>query len=185
MSSITTRGRAELCTFTFADGRHCRTPRSASHLHLCTFHARKEAQAQAAEKLGRDVSYFFSGEYLSANDLSNALGRLFPAVVQGHIKPKTASVLAYLAQTLVQTIHLAQHEFVNSCGDQDWKESIQESLEQNLEYRNRPAPRLPQQIQAPPPAALEHAAAQPEQTHPDTATDAPTRSDPDSPAKIN
>ena len=156
MSSITTQDRADLCTFTFADGRQCRSPRaskgsphSANHLYLCTFHARKEAQAQAADKLGRDVSYFFSGEYLSACDLSIALGRLFPAVVQGHIKPKTAGTLAYLAQTLLQTIQLAQHEFTNSCGAKYWEESVRDSLEQNLEYRQKPATAHPQQIQAP------------------------------------
>jgi hypothetical protein len=151
MSSIATQDRADLCTFTFADGRQCRTPRSPSHLCLCTFHARKEVQAQAAEKLGHDVSYFFSGEYLSACDLSIALGRLFPAVVQGHIKPKTASTLAYLAQTLLQTIQLAQHEFTNSCGTKYWEGTIRESLEQNHEYRKKPAPPHPQQTQSPPP----------------------------------
>jgi hypothetical protein len=159
MSAITTQDRADLCTFTFADGRQCRsprasmgTPRSSTHLYLCTFHARKEAQAQAADKLGREVSYFFSGEYLSACDLSIALGRLFPAVVQGHIKPKTASTLAYLAQTLVQTIQLAQHEFTNACGNKYWEETVRESLDQNLEYRKKPTPPRPPQIQAPAPA---------------------------------
>jgi hypothetical protein len=80
MSSITTQDR-DLCTFTFADGRQCRSPHSSRHLHLCTFHARKEAQAQAADNLSHDVSYFFSGEYLSACDLSIALGRLFLQVL--------------------------------------------------------------------------------------------------------
>ncbi|HMD41275.1 MAG TPA: hypothetical protein VKH15_18455 [Candidatus Acidoferrum sp.] len=56
MSSITTQDRAALCTFTFTDGRQCRTPRSSPHLHLRTFHARKETQSQAADKLARDVS---------------------------------------------------------------------------------------------------------------------------------
>ncbi|HMD41126.1 MAG TPA: hypothetical protein VKH15_17700 [Candidatus Acidoferrum sp.] len=133
--SSTAPARPDLCTFTFADGRQCRSPHSPTHLHLCTFHARKEAQAQAAASLSEDVSYFFSGEYLSATDLSNALGRLFPAVVQGHIKPKTASTLAYLAQTLLQTIQLAQHEFTTSCGTHDWKQAVIASLEENHKYR--------------------------------------------------
>jgi hypothetical protein len=147
--SSTTQDRADLCTFTFADGRQCRTPHSPAHLHLCAFHARKEAQAQAAANLGRDVSYFFSGEYLSACDLSNALGRLFAGVVQGDVKPKTASTLAYLAQTLLQTIQVAQLEFTTSCGTQDWKQAVIASLEENHKYRQSPAPPRPQQIQAP------------------------------------
>jgi hypothetical protein len=90
--------RSSLCSFSFADGRRCRTPRSPGHPHLCTFHARKEAQALAAHQVGRDISTCFSGEYLSACDLSSALGHLFSAVVQGHIKPKTATVLAISAR---------------------------------------------------------------------------------------
>ncbi|HEY2547873.1 MAG TPA: hypothetical protein VGI46_17505 [Candidatus Acidoferrum sp.] len=151
MSSISSLDRADLCTFTFADGRQCRTPHSPAHLHLCTFHARKEAQAQAAAHLGEDVSYFFSGEYLSACDLSNALGRLFAAVVQGDVKPKTASTLAYLAQTLLQTIQVAQHEFTTSCGTKYWEQAIVESLEENHKHRHSPAPPRPQQIQPPAP----------------------------------
>lgn len=68
--------RLAVCTFTFADGRRCRTPRSRNHLHLCFFHARKEAQARAVDELGDDLSYFFSGDYLSACDLSTALSRI-------------------------------------------------------------------------------------------------------------
>jgi hypothetical protein len=30
-----------LCAFTFADGRQCRTPRCSGHLHFCYFHARR------------------------------------------------------------------------------------------------------------------------------------------------
>jgi len=51
--------RVSLCRFMFADGRRCRTPRSGSHPHFCFYHARKESQAQTADKLGRDLSYFF------------------------------------------------------------------------------------------------------------------------------
>ncbi len=49
MSSIRPQDRASLCTFTFADGRRCRTPLSSSHPRLCFDHARKEAQAHAPD----------------------------------------------------------------------------------------------------------------------------------------
>ena len=90
------KNRAGLCSFTFADGRHCHTPHSSTHPHLCYFHARTEAQARADDEVGFDISYFFSGHYLSASDLRSALARLFTGVVQGHIKPKTAATLTYL-----------------------------------------------------------------------------------------
>ena len=38
--------RVSLCSFTFADGRRCRTPRSSKHPELCYFHAKKEAEAR-------------------------------------------------------------------------------------------------------------------------------------------
>src|SRR5712692_2988186 len=122
------KDRKSLCCFTFADGRQCRTPRRTGHPHLCFFHARKEAQSLAAEAAGRDISSFLSGEYLSACDLSSALGRLFAAVAQGNIKPKTASTLAYLGQTLIQSIQVAEHEYAEAFGSDAWRERVASSF---------------------------------------------------------
>ena len=137
--------RAFLCSFTFSDGRRCRTPHSRNHPHLCYFHARKEAQSLAAEDLGRDITYFFSGKYLSACDLNAALGRLFAAVAQGLVNPRTARTLAYLAQTISQTIHLSQHEFANSFGGDAWRHHIRCSANANWNRINPdpPAASLP------------------------------------------
>ena len=63
MSTTRSKDRAGLCSFTFANGHRCRSLRSTSHPHLCYYHARKESQARAAEQIGRDISYFFSGRY--------------------------------------------------------------------------------------------------------------------------
>ncbi len=41
MSTNRSNDRSSLCSFTFADGRHCRTPRRAGHPYLCAFHAGK------------------------------------------------------------------------------------------------------------------------------------------------
>src|SRR5258705_11355326 len=106
MSPNGSNARASFCSFTFADGRQCRPPRAA-HPYLCIFHARKDAQALAAEAAGKDIAYHLSAAFASACDLSSALGRLFSPEAQGQAKPKTASTLAYLAQSLVQTLPLA------------------------------------------------------------------------------
>jgi hypothetical protein len=100
--------------FSFADGRRCRTPRLRNHPHFCFDHAQKEARACAADTLGKDLAYFFSGNYLSACDLGTALGRLIPAVVRGDVKPRTARTVAYMAQTLLQSIHISQDEYINA-----------------------------------------------------------------------
>src|SRR5260370_3177235 len=143
MSSLRRQDRKSLCRFTFADGRQCRTPRSPHHPHFCSDHARKDPKARAADHLARELSYFFSGESLSACDLSAALGRLLPAVVRGDIKLRSARTLAYLSQTLAQTIHLAEHEYTNALGTDSWRRAVRNSVHQNLEYGSdspEPAP---------------------------------------------
>jgi hypothetical protein len=88
------KDRSGLCAFTFADGRQCRTPRCSGHSHLCYFHAQKEAEALIAKQAREDLSSVFSEHYISACDLSAALGRVFSAVAKGHINPKAATALA-------------------------------------------------------------------------------------------
>jgi hypothetical protein len=56
MSTHSSKDRASLCSFSCADGRRCRTPRCSAHPHFCYFHARKEAQALAAQQVDRDIS---------------------------------------------------------------------------------------------------------------------------------
>jgi len=151
MSSLSAKDRASLCQFTFADGRRCRAPRLRNHPHFCFDHAQKEAKARATESLGKDLAYFFSGDYLSACDLSSALARLIPAVVRGDLKPRTARTVAYPSQTLLQTIHLSQDEYINAFGTDDWRKSIRNSVKGNHTHRFPPAPRpQPTQPQSPP-----------------------------------
>jgi hypothetical protein len=130
MSTLRSKDRVSLCSFTFADGRRCRTPRCSAHPHLSFFHARKEVQALATQQMGRNIAADLSGGYLSACDLSSALARLFSGVAQGHVKPKTASTLAYLGQTLLQSIHFAQHEYINAFGTNSWRSTIRSSFAQ-------------------------------------------------------
>ena len=149
MSKLNKKDRASLCLFTFSDSRRCRTPRTGSHPHFCFDHAQKEARARTAETIGKDLAYFFSGEYISACDLSTALARILPAVVRGDIKPKTARTVAYLAQTLLQSIRLAQHEYIEALSTNGWRNAIHNSVSQNHDYLVPPAPTQP----APPPPA--------------------------------
>src|SRR5271163_850229 len=156
MSIDSSEDRVSLCSFTFADGRQCRTPRRDGHPHLCTFHARREAQALAGDEAGMDIAYHLSGRYVSACDVTSALGRLFAAVAQGQVKPRTASTLAYLGQTLVQTLHLAQNEYINAYGEDSWCETVRQSHEQSANLRcplNEPTPQPPAAPQSAKPTA--------------------------------
>jgi hypothetical protein len=131
MSSLTPKDRVSLCMFSYADGRRCRTPRIASHPHFCYDHAQKESRAVTADKLANDLAAFFSGHYISANDLSTALARMIPAVVRGDIKPRTARTVAYMAQTLLQSIHHAQSEFHDAFGPDNYRKSIRTGITSN------------------------------------------------------
>ncbi len=116
MSTIKPKDRSHLCAFTFADGRQCRSPRRSGHEHLCYDHAKKEAEALIAKQAREDLASLFCGKVLSAPDFTAALGRVLSAVAGGYIKPKTAVTLALLAQTLNQSIELAQDEYANAPG---------------------------------------------------------------------
>jgi hypothetical protein len=134
MPSLSAKDRVSLCLFSYEDGRRCRTPRISSHPHFCFYHAEKESQVQSAEKLANELAYFFSGDYLSASDLSTALGRLIPAVVRGQIKPRLARTVAYMFQTQLQAIHLSQREYVNAFGADGWKKALRHSVTANHDY---------------------------------------------------
>ena len=150
MPSLTAKDRIPLCLFTYEDGRRCRTPRISSHPHFCFYHAQKESQSQATEKLAKDIAYFFSGDYLSANDLNAALGRLIPAVIRGEIKPSVARTVAYMLQTLMQSSRLAQHEYINAFSTDGWRDAVSNSVKSNHKYLHPPKPKQPTQSPARP-----------------------------------
>jgi hypothetical protein len=58
MSSLSPKDRVSLCSFSFADGRRCRTPRARNNSRFCAYHAEKEARARTAQNLGKDLAYF-------------------------------------------------------------------------------------------------------------------------------
>ncbi len=154
MPSLSKKDRVSLCCFTFSDGRRCRTPRLSTHLHFCHYHAQKEAQSLATQKLANELAYFFSGSYLAACDLSTALARIIPAVIRGDVKPKTARTVAYLAQTLLQSIRVSQHEYISAYGTDFWRGAVQDSVKSDRDYlfppKPAPAPK-PAPPSAPPP----------------------------------
>jgi len=171
MSSLSAKDRVSLCSFTFSDGRRCRTPRTRNNPRFCPYHAQKEARARAAQKLAQDLTYFFSGDYLSACDLSAALGRLLPAVARGDIKPRSARTLAYLSQTLVQTIHLAEDEYINALGTDSWRQAVRNSVRQNFDYRNPSPSPQPLPDLAPQPAPAPQSVPSPHTPLPPTTTE--------------
>jgi hypothetical protein len=82
MASLSAKDRVSLGSFTFSDGRRCRTPRIAKHPCFCSYHAQKETRARTARRLGKDLAYFFSGDE----------GRKTPG--RNHSRPKNKGLSA-------------------------------------------------------------------------------------------
>jgi hypothetical protein len=187
MSTLSAKDRVSLCMFSFADGRRCRTPRLRNHPYFCYDHAEKEARARAAQSLGTDLARYFSGEYLSACDLSTALGCLIPAVVRGDVKPKVARTVAYMAQTLLQSIHISQHEYCKAFGTDAWRTAIANSVHGNHIYRfppQRSSGRNSSRSEIPTPSGPgRDAAAPPQHPQPNNAQQQPQPAAPTSPAR--
>lgn len=141
--------RLSLCSFTFADGRRCRTPRSSKHPDLCYFHAKKEAEARSLQEIGFDIGTWLTGSYVSACDLSAALGRVFSNTAQGKIKPRTAATLGYLGQTIAQLIPRAQHEYINAHGTDAWRAAIRCAAEITPGPAVQPPQSVPQPASSP------------------------------------
>jgi len=154
------KDRSRLCAFTFADGRHCNTPRCSAHSYLCYFHAQKEAQSLAAQQVGEDISRFLPAKLLTACDLGVAMSRLFCAVAQGQVKPKVASTLAYLAQTMLQSIPIAQDEFIHSFDTNAWRREIRSTFNVPAPPSG-PAPHPASQPAAQPPSSASSSSASP------------------------
>ncbi len=146
------KDRSSLCSFTFVDGRHCRTLdcgglAAAFEAKPPAIHACKEAHRN--NSLCSLCSAFCA---LCGKSFSSLTGPHWP----GQVKPKTASTLAYLGQTLVQTLPLAQHEYINAYGTNSWRETIRTSHEQSANHTSpdpeSPTPE-PEPAPAPTPAA--------------------------------
>ena len=117
-----------VCRFAYSDGRRCRMLLSPSHTYLCAFHALKESRALGAQKVGHSLAASLSQDFITACDLTAALSQLFAAIAQGHLKPKTANTLAYVGQTITQTLRLSRQEFISAYGTQAWRSAIRDAL---------------------------------------------------------
>src|SRR5262249_7413457 len=87
-----------------------------------------------------DFLFLLSGDHISACDLAAALSRLFAAVARGVVKPRTASTLAYLAQTLLLTIQIAEKEYADAFGPKALRKVVSTHVRKNGESLRKGAP---------------------------------------------
>jgi len=98
------------CQFTFADGRRCTMPHTQGHT-LCGSHLRAQQRRMRGEP-GTPVNDLLDGipDLRSPAAVNHLLANLSIHLMDGRIDPRTAVVLAYLCQLLLQTISMSRQE---------------------------------------------------------------------------
>ena len=94
------------CSYSTSDGRRCRMPLSPNHPTLCTHHATPELQAAEAARIAAQLTGP-SSDVKSTADINRVLAQLFSAVSAKKVDLKQGSLLAYIAQLMLQTIKTA------------------------------------------------------------------------------
>jgi hypothetical protein len=74
----------------------------------CLPHALKHRRLARGQELGQLITEPFGAEFLGASDLNSALCRLFSAIAQGLMSPKTAKPLVDLSRTMLKANPLAR-----------------------------------------------------------------------------
>jgi len=112
MSANNSEDRASLCAFAYSDGRHCRMLRSSSKSKYCLHHERKLRHLRQADATASDVAAPLSHDFVSGTSLNYSLTRLFSAIADGRVPPKTAIPLINLSKILLKTIPMANREYL-------------------------------------------------------------------------
>ena len=142
MSSNDSEDRESLCAFTFADGRRCRMPRPFSNSEYCHHHQRKLRHLREHDDTAHNIALPLIGEVIAPSSLNFAVARLFAAVAEGRIPPKTANTLTNLAKVLLKTIPNAQNEFLRALRDPAcWDDVVRQIY--NLPDPDAPSPSSP------------------------------------------
>ena len=122
------RDESGLCQFPFADGRVCRMLRQPDHPSLCVFHARAERQLVESDRLGSELAASLTGRFMTATDINFVLGKLFQAIAQNRISPRTAANLAFVGKLLLQSLDKLKHEYRFHYDYEAWKAMVRDGV---------------------------------------------------------
>jgi hypothetical protein len=119
------------CSFTYRDGRKCRALHSRGSTY-CFYHDRLHRRDFEADVTAAKVSEPLELPFVSCSSLNAALTRLFAAVADGRIAPKTADQLIKLAGLLHKNIPMANQEFLTAFSDpKAWRRLIRYMYDPN------------------------------------------------------
>jgi hypothetical protein len=164
MSSKTTKDRASLCNFLFADGRQCRMLRKDKTAQFCYFHQQHADQVDDFIEAGEHMVSCLTSDFVTDCSLNAALSRLFISVARGDYDLKTARTLAYLAQIMSKALPGAKQELALSVGLDNMNRVVEACLSRvNAQFRRPPRQPTPPQ---PKPASPQSTSAQPDPATP-------------------
>lgn len=112
MSAKSSKDRASLCAFSYSDGRQCRMLRHSSKSQYCLPHDRKLRHLHEADDTATHVAAPLSQPFISATSLNYSLARLFSAIADGRVPPRTATPLINLSKILLKTVPMANREYL-------------------------------------------------------------------------
>src|SRR5713101_4767955 len=123
------------CQQTTSSGRRCRSPRSAAHPSLCSYHAREESQkTKSPDSLALDLLGPIH-DFRTATSVNHVLGKLLVLLAAERVPPRNAAVLAYICQLLLQSLSDVKHELYLGKQEPDMKKALKQIL-------NAPSPQL-------------------------------------------
>jgi hypothetical protein len=125
---------APSCAFTYSDGRRCRMLRASRKSKYCVHHERRLRHLKEADDAAADLFDPISGGFVTATALSQSVARLFAAVAEGRLDPKSANALARVAGILLKIISSSTQEFRDTFKESYWTQIVRQSCRNLPEY---------------------------------------------------
>ncbi len=135
------------CQFFSTDNRRCRMPRWHGHPAYCLHHARREQQLLETERVAGEL-VTLTGTFKTAHDVNMVLGRLFHALAQNRIPPRTAATLAYIGGLLLNSLPRVSREVSDAYGYKAWDQKLRQLFDDGAA-----ALTLPPETRAPEPTS--------------------------------
>lgn len=143
MPRISREQRAQLCSFTYTDGRRCRQPRTSTGEGYCYNHSRKIREQQQLRELLDYILEPLIHNTVSSTTLTFLLVRLYTAVAYGNVPAKTSNALLRIVETLRRTLPDTEHEFRRNFDTGGLRDTICKLYDQHADflydYENEPA----------------------------------------------
>jgi hypothetical protein len=109
-------------------------PRKSKKSRYCFDHERKLRHLREADETASDICEPIAGDFVPATALTHSLTRVFRAVAEGRLDPKSATALARIASALLKSINASSAEFQACYLDDYWRQLVYDHYTDLPEY---------------------------------------------------